>query len=154
MEFSRQEYWSGLSFPSPENLPNPGIEPGSPALQADALSSEPPGKLSAIFNWEKVKVQMLVTSVLSHSLWLPWTVAHHVPLYVEFSRQEHWSWWLFSSLAIFLTQELNPSLLHCRQILYLLSHQGEGYVLFIVIICLYITVASQTDWSTLWSHNC
>ena len=44
MGFSRQEYWSGLSFPSPGDLPNPGIEPGSPALQADALSSEPPGK--------------------------------------------------------------------------------------------------------------
>ena len=45
MEFFRQEYWSGLPFPSPEDLPNPGIEPGSPALQADALPSEPPGKL-------------------------------------------------------------------------------------------------------------
>ena len=44
MEFSRQEYWSGLPFPPPGDLPNPGIEPGSPALQADALSSEPPGK--------------------------------------------------------------------------------------------------------------
>ena len=42
--FSRQEYWSGLPFPSPGNLPDPGIEPGSPALQADALTSEPPGK--------------------------------------------------------------------------------------------------------------
>ena len=46
MGFSRQEYWSGLPFPSPGGLPNPGIEPGSPALQADALSSEPPGKPS------------------------------------------------------------------------------------------------------------
>ena len=44
MEFSRQQYWSGLSFPSPGDLPNPGIEPGSPALQVDALPSEPPGK--------------------------------------------------------------------------------------------------------------
>ena len=44
MGFSRQEYWSGLPFPSPGDLPNPGIEPGSRALQADALSSEPPGK--------------------------------------------------------------------------------------------------------------
>ena len=43
-EFSRQEYWSGLPFPSPGDFPNPGIEPGSPALQADALPSEPPGK--------------------------------------------------------------------------------------------------------------
>ena len=43
--FSRQEYWSGLPFPSPGDLPNPGIEPGSPALRADALPSEPPGRL-------------------------------------------------------------------------------------------------------------
>ena len=48
MEFSRQEYWSGLPFPSPGDLPNPGIEPGSPALQADALPSEPPGKPNVI----------------------------------------------------------------------------------------------------------
>ena len=38
---SRQEYWSGLPLPSPGDLPNPGIEPGSPALEADALPSEP-----------------------------------------------------------------------------------------------------------------
>ena len=44
MGFSRQEYWSGLPFPSPGDLPNPGIEPRSPTLQADALTSEPPGK--------------------------------------------------------------------------------------------------------------
>ena len=43
-EFSRQEYWSGLPFPSPGDLPYPGIKPRSPALQADALPSEPPGK--------------------------------------------------------------------------------------------------------------
>ena len=42
--FSRQDYWSGLPFPSPGDLPDPGIEPRSPALQADALTSEPPGK--------------------------------------------------------------------------------------------------------------
>ena len=44
MGFSRQETWSGLPFPSPGDLPDPGIEPKSPALQADALTSEPPGK--------------------------------------------------------------------------------------------------------------
>ena len=44
--FPRQEYRSGLPFPSPGDLPNPGIKPGSPALQADALTSEPPGKPS------------------------------------------------------------------------------------------------------------
>ena len=47
MEFSRQAYWSGLPFPSPGDLPDPGIKPGSPTFQADALLSEPPGKPSA-----------------------------------------------------------------------------------------------------------
>ena len=42
--FSRQQYWSGLPFPSPGDLPNPGIKPRSPALQTDGLLSEPPGK--------------------------------------------------------------------------------------------------------------
>ena len=46
MGFSRQEYWNGLPFPFPGDLPDTGIEPGSPALQADALPSEPPGKPS------------------------------------------------------------------------------------------------------------
>ena len=46
MGFSRQEFWSGLPFPSLEDLPNPGIEARSPALQADSLPSEPPGKSS------------------------------------------------------------------------------------------------------------
>ena len=44
MEFSRQEYWSGLPFPSPGDLPGPGIEPGSPALQVNSLPFEPPMK--------------------------------------------------------------------------------------------------------------
>ena len=44
VEFSRQEYWSGLPGPSPEDLPDPGTEPRPPALQADSLLSEPSGK--------------------------------------------------------------------------------------------------------------
>ena len=53
--FSRQEYWSGLPFPSPGDLPNPGIEPRSPALQADTLTSETPGKslVMALLNHKK-----------------------------------------------------------------------------------------------------
>ena len=46
IEFPRQEYWSGLLFPSPGDLPNPGVEPGSNAFRADALPSEPPGNSS------------------------------------------------------------------------------------------------------------
>ena len=44
MGFSRQEYWSGVPFPSPGDLPDPGIKPWSPAFQADTFTSEPPGK--------------------------------------------------------------------------------------------------------------
>ena len=45
MGFSRQEYWSGLPFSSPGDLPHPGIKARSPTVQADSLPSEPPGKL-------------------------------------------------------------------------------------------------------------
>ena len=61
MEFSRQEYWSGLPFPPPGDLPDPGIEPGSTALQADSLLSEPPScKVGTIivgikWYWEQMK---------------------------------------------------------------------------------------------------
>ena len=84
MEFSRPEYWSGWPFPSPGGLPNPGIEPRSPTLQADSLPAEPYGKPKN-------------TGVGSLSL-LQW---------------------------IFLTQESNQGLLHCRQILYQLSYEGS-----------------------------
>jgi len=50
MGFSRQGYWSGLPFPSPGDLPDPGIKLESPAFQADALTSEPPGKPNHMFN--------------------------------------------------------------------------------------------------------
>ena len=64
MEFSREEYWSGLPFPSPGDLPDPGIEPGSPTLEADALTSEPPGKES-----EKVglKLNIQKTKIMASS---------------------------------------------------------------------------------------
>ena len=50
MEFSRQEYWSRLPFPSPWDLLDLGIEPGSPSLRANALPSEPPGKFNILFS--------------------------------------------------------------------------------------------------------
>ena len=55
MGFPRQEYWSGLPFPSPGDLPDPGIEPRSPALQADTLPSEPPGKSNFAFHFQILK---------------------------------------------------------------------------------------------------
>ena len=84
MEFSRPEYWSGLLCSPPGDLPNPSKEPRSPALQADSLPFEPPGKLKN-------------TGVGSLSL----------------------------LQQIFLIQESNRGLLHCRQILYQLSYHGS-----------------------------
>ena len=60
--FSRQEYWSGLPFPSPGDLPDPGIEPRSSALRADALTSEPPGSpiLCLILNtWQRCSLKIV-----------------------------------------------------------------------------------------------
>ena len=88
MEFSRLEYRSRNLFPSSGDLPNPGIKPRSPALQADSLPAETHGKPKN-------------TGVCSLSL----------------------------LQGIFLTQELNPGLLHCRWILYQLSHQGSLRIL-------------------------
>ena len=63
MGFSRQEYWSGLPFPSPGDLPDPGIEPGPPAFQADALTSESPGKKNGL---NKDIVNLLTVAWLCH----------------------------------------------------------------------------------------
>ena len=84
MGFSRQGYWSRCPFPSPADLPNPGIKPRSPASIPDSLPAEPPGKLK----------NAAVGS-------------------------------LFLLQQIFLTQESNQCLLHCRQMLYQLSYQGR-----------------------------
>ena len=76
MGFPRQEYWSGLPFPSPGDLPNPGIEPGSPAMQTDALPYEPPGKPN-----KKFKSIYLLTdasqsekAMATHSSTLAWKI--------------------------------------------------------------------------------
>ena len=118
MEFSRQEYWSGLSFSSPGDLPDWGTEAGSSALQADSLPSEPLGRpinldwqisfqktgtvdppSSSIWgncwSWRKWKKVKLLSCV-----WLfatPWTAAHQAPLFMGFSRQEYWSGFPFPS---------------------------------------------------------
>ena len=56
VEFSRQEYWHGLLCPPPDDLPDPGIQRGSPAVQDDSISSEPPGKPS----WSRVELKILL----------------------------------------------------------------------------------------------
>ena len=87
LEFSRQEYLSMLPFSSPGDLPDPGVEPGSPAFQADSLPSELPGK------------------VMFNSIATPWTVAFQAPL----SRQEYWKRLPFLSLGDLPNPEIEPS---------------------------------------------
>ena len=84
MGFSRQEYWSGLPFPSPRDLPNPGVEPiagRSPALQADSLPAERPGKphfiyiniLNGILNFRLKKISCLLHTVCSMGIGWKWS---------------------------------------------------------------------------------
>ena len=79
MEFSRPEHWSGLPFPSPGDLPNPGIEPWSPALWADSLPAEPKGKpkntgvgslslLQQVFPTQKSTQGLLLSALQADSL--------------------------------------------------------------------------------------
>ena len=65
MGFFKQEYWSGLPFPSPGDLPNPGIKPRSPTLQADSLPSEPPGKPPYI-SWPYIYKRNLIHNLKSY----------------------------------------------------------------------------------------
>ena len=79
MGFSRQEYWSGLPFPSPGDLPNPGIEPGSLALQTDALPSEPqnlPARQETwvwSLGWEDPLKEGMATHCSVLAWRIPWT---------------------------------------------------------------------------------
>ena len=66
MGFSRQEYWSGLPFPSPGNLPDSGIEPWSPTLQADGLTSEPPGKPTLYIELLKMSFFPFAMALVDH----------------------------------------------------------------------------------------
>ena len=68
MKFSRLEYWSGLPFPFPGDLPDPGIEPGSPTLQADALPSEPPGKPSHNVETTQMSINVCTSNGIIFSL--------------------------------------------------------------------------------------
>ena len=100
----RQEYWSGLPFPSPGDLPNPGLEPTSPALAGGFFTTEP--KNGSEVKWKSLNhVWLFVT---------PWTIQS-----MEFSLLQ----------GIFPTQGLNPGLPHCKWILYQLSHKESPRIL-------------------------
>ena len=120
MGLFRQEYWSGLPYPSPGDLPDPGIEPGSPALQADSLRSEPPWKtLLAKRQWLKTHLKHQQTSgphtLLGDekSVWTGWGPCSHradiIPRVQIFLQCEHlagllqgslWGW-VFVGVAVY-----------------------------------------------------
>ena len=88
MGFSRQEYWSGLPFPSPGNLPDPGIKPGSPALQADSLPFEPSGKTytnthTHIYTHTHTHISISVSIVHSLSLSLSLSLYVYIRTYIQ-----------------------------------------------------------------------
>ena len=103
--FEDETYWNGLPFPSPGNLPDPGIEPGSPTLQADSLPYEPPGKLLFLKELLKFLLFSLLHCHLApsecHLLQLSWTLAfssetisssiwsHRCPIRNPFSGLHH-----------------------------------------------------------------
>ena len=125
--FSRQEYWSGLLFPSPGHLPNPGIEPSSPASQADSLPPERPG--SSCYFFESQSESCLVVShsfqpIQFHGLYSPWNSLGQNTGVDSLSLLQ----------GIFPTQGSNPGLPHCRQILYQLRYKRSPSYLFSPLI--------------------
>ena len=85
MGFSRQEYWSGLPFPSPGDLPDPGTEPGSPALEADALTFEPPRKPIYIHHIFFIHSSVYGHLGFFHVLAIVYSVVMNIGVYVSFS---------------------------------------------------------------------
>ena len=132
-----------MPFPSPGDLPNSGIEPWSPALQADALTSELPGKPQvALYYWYKtvvkfysvawseVKVAQSCPTLQPRGLYSPWNSPGQNTGVGSLSLLQ----------GIFPTQGWNPGLPHCRQILYQLSHKGSPKILkCIVFFCLWLS---------------
>ena len=145
MEFSRQEYPSGLPFPSPEHFPDPGIEPRSPALQSEEQkeipfeatrgyfwlknpkirkgtdgSTEYPWKREELRLKDDVSKSCSVTSksLRPHGLYSPW----------NFPDQNTGVGSLSLLQGMFPTQGSNPGLPHCRWILYQLSHKGSPMI--------------------------
>ena len=99
IEFSRQEYWSGLPFPSPGDVPNPGIELGSPALQAVSLLSEPSGKPK-----QQCKSAIIICTSALSIVPLPSPshlskASHPFKTHIPFVQGHSWKEWQIQPLA-------------------------------------------------------
>ena len=97
MEFSRQEYWCGLLFPSPGDLPNPGIEPTSPTLQADSLPSEPPGKPAFVEDSGNIFFKIFFSYM--DNFWNLYWICHNIVSVLCFCFFWPWGMWALTSLT-------------------------------------------------------
>ena len=116
MGFSRQDYWSGLPFPPPRDLPDPRIEPTSPvspALAGRFFTTEPPGKPKSILKWKWKQPCPTPCDPMDYTVHGSSPGQNTGVVAFPFSR------------GIFPTQESNQGLPHCRWILYQLSSQGS-----------------------------
>ena len=121
MGFTRKEYWNGLPFPPPGDLPDPGIEPASlvsPALAGRFFTTELPGKPLGPSESESNSRSVVSDSLPPHGLHSPWNSPGQNTGVGNLSLLQ----------SIFPTQGLNPGLLHCRWILYQLSYSGKPQV--------------------------
>ena len=137
MGFPRQEYWNGLTFSAPGDLPNPGIEPTSPALQVDSLVLRHP--LLCLKVDVNVSSSVMFNSLRSHGQvdCSPPSSSVHGILQ---ARILEWVTIPFSR-GIFLTQGLNPGLLNCRQIHYHLSRKA----LMFLCLCMCVSCSVKSD---------
>ena len=155
MGFSKQEYWSGLPCPPLEDLPDPGIKPQSPALQAESLLLRHQGSpctcvcihicMYVYICWNASAVSGESCSVVSDSLW-----PHGLYSPRNSPGQNTGVGRLSLLQRTFLNQELNQGLLHCRQILYQLSYEGSicskyTFMPICVNICVYTCVLSGCE---------
>ena len=119
MGFSRQEYWSGLLFPCPGDVPNPWIKPGCPILQAGSYLSQSPGK----------PFYLHVLSLSYVRLFCDLMEAHQASLSMRLSRQEYWSGFPCPPTGDLPDPEVKPTLLYIscigKQVLYHQHHLGK-----------------------------
>ena len=111
MGFSRQEYWSGLPYPPPGDLPNPGVKPRSPSLQVDFLPSEPPGNPRVLKNYAKSTLLMPYKwnnkTWMTEHLFTTWLTEYLSPLLRHRAQKKRFLSKYYSLLTMHLvTQEL------------------------------------------------
>ena len=117
MGFSRQEYWSGLPLPSPEDLPYPGIEPGSSPIVGRCFyhlshQGSPKGWVLKALPYQSIKICCCLVTELCPALLTPQTVACPTPLSMGFPRQECWIGLPFLSLGD-LSNDMDQTCISC-----------------------------------------